>query len=258
MKKLLIATVGALLALGTVDTAQAATIVVPNSLAAREGNTNNSFPFNTGPSRYQQVYAASEFASSAEPELIAQILFRPDAVFGNAFSSTLPNIQINLSTTSVAPDGLSMTFANNVGSNDTVVFTGPLSLSSGDTGPIEGPKDFDIVINLSTPFLYDKSAGNLLLDIRNFVEGSATTPFDSENSLGDPISRVYAVSFSNVNSPTGVTDSFGLVTKFVTIPPSQAVPEPASALGMLAFGAFGVGSQVLRRQKSNYSAVNLK
>jgi hypothetical protein len=135
--------------------AGAAVVVVPNNLAATEGNENNTAPFDIGlfgfsSQRYQQVFAASAFASVSGPQLITQIAFRPDAQTGGAFSSTIPNIQINLSTTSATPDGLSATFANNVGSNDTVVFSGSLSLSSAFMGPPGGPKAFDIIINLQS------------------------------------------------------------------------------------------------------------
>jgi len=249
-----------LLTLGIVGTAEAATVVSDN-LATIEGNTANSFPFNISsnsctdcplPSqRYQQVYSASDFSSLSGPQEITQILFRPDAYAGSAFSSTFSNIQINLSTTSKAPDFLSTTFANNVGSDDTVVFSGPLSLSSAFTGPEDGPMDFDIVINLSTPFLYNPQAGNLLLDVRNFGGGS-TTFFDAQSQSGDSMSRVYTFGANNVNSATGSADSVGLITKFVTItpsePPVQRVPEPSSVLGLLVVGMLGSGSLLKRKQ----------
>jgi hypothetical protein len=222
---------GALLLLGAINPAHAIvpTVVVPNSARTIEGDLNNSFPFNIGiiglPSqRYQQVYAASQFGSGG---LITQIVFRPDATFGQAFTSTLPDIQIDLSTTSAADDGLSSTYANNVGTDDTVVFArGPLTLSSAFTGPPNGPKDFDIIITLTTPFLYNPALGNLLLDVRNFGGGS-TISFDAVSPLGDGVSRLYN---SDVNSGTGSTDSVGLVTGFII------VPEPGSAAMLLVGG----------------------
>jgi len=250
-----------LIALGAVGTAQAGTFVVPNNLATTEGNTANSFPFNISSTcfscplysqRYQQVYSASDFSSLSGLQQITQILFRPDAYAGSAFSSTLSNIQINLSTTSKAPDFLSTTFANNVGSDDTVVFSGPLSLSSAFTGPEDGPMDFDIVINLSTPFLYDPQAGNLLLDVRNFG-GGITTFFDAQSQSGDSMSRVYTSGSQDVNSATGSADSVGLVTKFVTIsratPPARIVPEPSSVLSLLTVGAMAVASAFKGKKK---------
>jgi hypothetical protein len=216
-----------------------ADVIVPNALAGVEGNSNNSFPFNITPfgllsQRYQQIYASTEFSG---PILISGIAFRPDATFGGAFSSTLPNVQISLSTTSAAVDGLSPTFANNVGGNVSTVFSGALSLSSSFTGPPNGPKAFDILITFATPFLYDPALGNLLLDVRNF-SGGTTTSFDAQSSpTPDPISRVFSVSSSGVNDPTGVVNSDGLVTKFVTLTP---VPEPSSLLlisvGIATFG----------------------
>jgi hypothetical protein len=73
------------------NVASAAVIVVPNSLAAVEGNVSNGFPFNIGDSglpsqRYQQVFAASEFLSLAGPHFITQIAFRPNATFGGGGS----------------------------------------------------------------------------------------------------------------------------------------------------------------------------
>jgi hypothetical protein len=213
----------------------AGTIVAPGTDTSTEGSGNNGFPFNiTGfglsSMRYQQVYASSQFSSG--PILINAILFRPDAFQGAAFSSTLPNIQIDLSTTSVTPSTISTTFANNVGANDTVVFNGALATSSSFTGPAGGPKNFDIVINLTTPFLYDPSAGSLLMDVRNFSGGN-TTQFDSDFS-SPAIQRVFA---PDVAATTGaITGDRGLVTEFQF---TAATPEP-STLGMAAIGVLAV------------------
>lgn len=248
MKKLSMITTGAaLIALGTFGTAQAATVVVPNGLASIEGNSNNGFPFNLGAQRYQQVFAASDFASLSEPQLITQIAFRPDGSVGNPFSSTISNVLINLSTTSVAPDGLSTTFANNNGADNTTVFSGSLPLSSADTGSAAGPKDFDIVINLQDPFLYNPSLGNLLLDVKNF-SGERTTQFDAQSSGGDSVSRIFSVT-GNVNSSTGRMDSLGLVTQFTTASVPTPVPEPTSVMGLLAMSILGAGSRLLRKQQ---------
>src|SRR5206468_10261941 len=82
---------GALLFLGAINPAGAVepTVVVPNSARTTEGDINNSYPFNItlfglSSQRYQQVYAASQFGGGG---LITQIIFRPDATFGEAFMS---------------------------------------------------------------------------------------------------------------------------------------------------------------------------
>lgn len=205
-------------------TASAVTVVVPNSLATSEGDGANAFPFHISsffppvPSmRYQQVLHSSEFGAFGGPAVITQIAFRPDGVFGNAFSSVLPSVRIDLSTTSAAPDALSPIFAGNVGADATPVFNGSLPLSSVYAGPAGGPKDFDIVVNLTTPFFYDPAAGNLLLDVRNFGGGS-TTFLDIQNPLGDSTSRVFSTVSGSVNDPSGVETSAGLVTRFTGTP----------------------------------------
>lgn len=190
-------------------------IVVPNALTSSEGNINNGFPFNLSPGtsiRYQQVYAASDFSGLQEPMLIKEIRFRPDAITGGPFNVTLHDIQINLSTTHRTPSSLSTVFADNVGPDDTVVVPrGPLTLSSLFTGPSGGPKAFDVVVTLTTPFLYDPSQGNLLLEVRNFV-GGITRQFDAHFTSADSVARMWI--FNSLGSPTGFTDSVGLVTAF--------------------------------------------
>ncbi len=205
--------------------AHAAVIVVPNTLETTEGNVFTAFPFSLSgnfPPRYQQVFAASEFTSLSGPKFITQIAFRPDGDtrFGSAFpETTIPNIQINLSTTSKAPDGLDTIFDNNVGSDDTEVFNGSLPLSSSYTGPPGEPKDFDIVIPLTTPFRYDPSLGNLLLDVRNSSrEMPTTTNFDAQFDFADSISRVLVL------GPSVIPGTIGLVTQFTTSPADTEVP----------------------------------
>jgi hypothetical protein len=188
-------------------------LVVPNANANVEGNFGNEYPFDIGANgissmRYQQVYDASQFgAVPAGGAYITALAFRVDAGFG-AFAATLPSIQINLSTTPSVPDGLSTTFANNVGPDDTVVYSGALQLSSAAIG---SPAAFDIIIPLTTSFWYNPVAGDLLLDVRNFG-GGTSQQFDAVNTTNDSVSRVY--SLVSVGDITGATDTTGLVTEF--------------------------------------------
>ena len=57
---------------------------------------------------------------------------------------------------------LSSTFADNVGPDNTQVFSGPFQTAVTFTGD---PTNFEVVINFTTPFYYDPTKGNLLLDI---------------------------------------------------------------------------------------------
>jgi hypothetical protein len=233
-----------LLALASSPNAIAATIVAPSAQASVEGNLDNLFPFGiTGLSsqRYEQVYRATEFGSG--PLLITGLAFRPDAFTGAAFSTTLSNVSIFLTTTTNAPDALSSTFANNEGADKTLVHSGSLSLSSADTGPAGGPKAFDIVINLTTPFLYNPGSGNLLLEVQNFG-GGTTTFFDAQITSGDSVSRVFTLDVNGANDAIGNTDTLGLVTEFLTA--QIAVPEPSS---IILFGSAALMFAAMRRRK---------
>ncbi len=202
--------------------AHGASIVVPNNLATNEAGNNNTFPFDIAASslssqRYQQIYGSSDFSAMPGGGYITQICFRPDHTQGGAFTSSLPGVVIQLSTTAAGPDGLNTTYANNIGPDATTVYSGSLSLGSACNGPASGPKDFDIVINLATPFYYNPSQGNLLMDVWNFNGGSSTY-LDAVWAAGDSVSRLYT--FLGVSATYGQTDSAGLVTKFTMAPPA--------------------------------------
>ena len=196
-------------------------VTLPGTQTNVEGNANNLLPFQTiGSSsvRYQQVIAASEFA--AGPWLISQIALRPDTEFGTQFAVDISSLQINLSTTRAIPDALSTSFADNVGTDDRLVFDGPLHLTSAVDGPIGEQKAFDYLIPLQTPFLYDPSAGNLLLDIRNLSRVFVSTGFDSQFAIGDSVSRVFTSGTlgQDVTSPIGLADTLGLVVQLTMTP----------------------------------------
>ncbi len=227
--------------------AAAQTLVSPNFAAAVEGNSNNAFPFHYNQSaRYQQVYAASEFSALTGPALITQIAFRPDAGAGAAFSTAFASVQFNLSTTSATVNNLSATFSNNVGADDAVVRSGPVTLSSAFTGPTSGPKDFDVIITLTTPFLYNPASGNLLLDIRKFSSEDIGAQLDSVDA-NNATSRV--VGF-NVNSATANLASYnggetGLVTQFTY----DTTPEPGSLALFIGASMTGAGLLARRRRR---------
>ncbi len=235
-----------LLVLVTVTVAHADFIAVPIALQNIEGNLSNAAPFNTGtlPSeRYQQVYAASDFGS-LDALLITALAFRPEHSNQTPFSVTLPDIQINLSTTTRQPDDLSPLFLSNLGADDAVVFArGSLLLSSAAIGPYQGPKDFDVLINLQNPFIYDPAKGNLLLDVRNFQGGNLGFSLDAEATDGDGVSRVWTNGDipGGVDSPVGTTaantlSTLGLVTRFTVTPAAAVVPDEPSTFVLLVMG----------------------
>jgi hypothetical protein len=54
---------------------------------------------------------------------------------------------------------MDLTFAKNIGPDETLVHEGALRLRSRAVGPEQGPKESDIGIALQKPFLYNPAAG---------------------------------------------------------------------------------------------------
>ncbi|MCX6903197.1 MAG: fibronectin type III domain-containing protein, partial [Verrucomicrobia bacterium] len=103
----------------------------------------------------------------------------------------------------------------------TVVFSGALNLVSRCTGPANGPKDFDMVIPLATPFVYAPAWGHLLVDIRNF-SGSGASYLSGQSSGTDAASRLIA---GSVTAGSGMADT-GVDTLEVVYVPTNAPPPP--------------------------------
>ena len=180
--------------------------------------------------RLQQVYAAADFSSLGPgPYTITRIDWRPGAEMTETIDYPSDQFIMNFSTTSVDPTAaglLDATFANNIGGNEQNVFDGPVTLTTANTGPAEGPKDFDYGFDLQTPYTYDPAAGNLLMDLTvvngvgplllDWVAAStATTTFIWSGALGH-------------DSPVAADGQFGGHIAQFTV-----VPEPTS-LGLLS------------------------
>jgi hypothetical protein len=221
-------------------------IVIPGHRENSEGNTAFE-PFAVAPSRLQQVYAGSEFGGGNFAAYINGIVFRPDDATGQPFITTIPSVQIDLSTSSKVPDALSPVFADNVGADDKVVFgPGPLKLSSNGGLCGNGPCTFDIYVPFQRPFFYNPAAGNLLLDIRTFIPAT-TTFYDAEYLPGGSVSIVGGL----LGDTTGTTASRGLVTLFIVTP----VPE-ASSVVLFLVGAGFLVLLIRRRATLNRSPLH--
>ena len=202
------------------------TLIVPPSVASVAGGYGAG-TLRSANLRLQEVYGAANFPPNIA-FWITELRFRPDATFGSAFNTTVGNIQVNLSTTTRAPGALSLTFANNIGADETVVFSGSVALSSQFSGVPGGPKDFDIAIPLTTAFLYDPGAGNLVMDVRNF-SGSSASPISGQNSSTDSASRIAGnTTAATANGADSGIDALQIV--FTTTNPPPRPPAPTVLL----------------------------
>lgn len=204
-----------------------------------EGNTNSIAPFSyTSPVRYQQVYQAARFVPQGMWRL-DRIYFRLDTPAGYSSGGTYSNVHIRISTTSSSESSLSPVFANNIGSDSTVIFSGTLTLMSGHTQP--EPQPWNLVLNATAPFIYDPSRGNLLLDYQGDLAIDGLGPLDAWRLVGDGTASVFAVP----NAAMGTVDTIGLTTRFEF----TLVPEPSAYL-LLLLGGVGGGTFVLIRGQS--------
>jgi hypothetical protein len=109
---------------------------------------------------------------------------------------------------------VSTTFAENLGTNNTLVFDGTVTVTTGNLPGPGNTRQFDYVFPFTTPFLYDPAAGNLVLDLQIEASGSALT-FDTVS--GDPaIGRA----FNGASSSATTGDiRFSHPTQFTFEPP---------------------------------------
>jgi hypothetical protein len=176
--------------------------------------------------RYQQVCAASLF-TKVDPTMIyvTSLTFWPNVPTGYCMDWTVPNMQINLSTTSNHVDGLSQVFQENVGADDTAVF-GPAAWRFNGSDRTRIPFD--------RPFQYDPSKGHLLIDVRvfdgsgQFNAGDATAATWAYNSPTDEVSRVWATNVTALSADGA--DTVGLHTLI------QLSPVPSLSIQMSTLG----------------------
>jgi hypothetical protein len=166
---------------------------------------------------------------------------------------TASNIFINLSTTQFGDEGnaLSTTFANNIGGDQTEVYSGGLTLTTAANGntPVS---PFDYTITFQTPFLYDPKSADRRehpdgCDAEGGILGYNT--FDTVNALNDGVYNVF--NGGNGDALMGNAGTSAPILRIHSEALVLAVPEPA---GMALFGAGLVAAGVMRRRNRFSSA----
>ena len=233
--------------------ALAADIVTVTPTNPPSGQAQGPAPFTfrgTTGSRTQQVYAASFFTTVQN---ITSLAFRSTPGFLNG--ANYSNVGITLSTTSFGDETgtpLSGTFADNIGADVQTVFQGAISFAAPATG------GFEYIVNFSTPFLYDPSKGNLLLDVLlpngTVVDGSGffLASYDNANTVNDGVYSVNSV--FDGNAATGIANTAAAITQFTGTSVTAAIPEPATwAMMLVGFGMIG-GAARRPRLRVRYAA----
>jgi PKD repeat protein len=215
------------------------TLVTPSGYAAAEGAAGNTFPWSRGTAstRIQFVVDSSHFTSQGAnfPILISQLRYRADAatVTTTWAGGSWPQVRIDMATSAVDYLAVTSTFANNLGTNLATVHNGPVTVAGGTGNGTGIPGPWYITIPLSTPFLYDPTAGgDLVVDIHQDGTGWTGTSRAADHvsiATGPaPVlgSRIYNTSATALTAPTGtVALNYGAVTEFTYVPAAGLYPN---------------------------------
>jgi hypothetical protein len=212
------------------------TIVVPNAAKGTVGNdTDNNA--DVGDFRSQLLIGSGQFASVGGSLLIDQISIRASPGTGPS-SITFNSLSLFLSTSSKFPNTggplMSTTFADNVGPDNTLVFSsGPLTLTSpGCSGP--GVCPFDMSFLFTTPFLYDPTKGRLLIDLNGSIAGGVG---NLDSVVFNPPNGGPEASVSGALNDTSGSLQFG--GDILQLRYTLLTPEPASWI-LIVFGCLAL------------------
>ena len=194
---------------------RAQVIVVPNAQATNDGNASATTPTGAALVRAMRIFDAAQFAALSGPSFLTQFAWRPDTILGQSGPHSV-NLRIYASTTTRSVAGLSMTFADNLGADNTLVFNGTLNWATGNLPGPGNTRQFDIVFPCTTPFLYDPAAGNLLLDTQLSGNGQSIT---LDTVVGNPTAREIVNSTSSTAVTAAFVAPFVQVTQFTFEPP---------------------------------------
>jgi hypothetical protein len=180
------------------------------------GDNNNAFPFSKfgDPSRYQQIYASSEFSHGG---VIDQIVFPHDDQIQLANPPGNIDLQVAFAYAATTVATASPVFAENIGDEFTVVLDGVVMGSSDK-----------LILDVANLFNYDPTRGDLLVQIlRRNSDHDAV--FDASTHRQQSVTtRIWAFGIESQSGDVGLgieaNAPYGLVTQF------SFVPEPSLAM----------------------------
>ncbi len=150
-------------ATGTRASGQGVRIVAPSSTAGVEAD--DSIRPDRAPNKIQLLFPAADFAGlPASKRLLVAFNFRGDQTQTQTVDWNFPDEEFWISTTNKTGDTLSTVFADNHGPDKTLVHDGSYVFRILGSGPPQGPRDFADGMRFQTPFYYDPSKGNLLIE----------------------------------------------------------------------------------------------
>ncbi|MFK7742490.1 MAG: hypothetical protein AB8H80_19410, partial [Planctomycetota bacterium] len=213
--------------------------VVPIAVETTEANSSSSYPFGrTTPMRVQYLYGASTFGFDGRHRISA-LNFRTQN--GVAFPGNSYDLLVTMSSTASPASATSSTFANNHGSDETVVFDGVVNAEPRDASA-SAPGPFVLTIPLDEPFEYNPANGQLVVDFQLRTGASNSLSFDGDFNNSD-VYRLYSVSSSTATS--GTVQNFGLAMA-LTAEPMPTIPESSDAAFASSTTSYPWNQQSLR------------
>lgn len=221
--------------------ATAGIIVFENTYASANGNSDSSLALANNSVSIEFLMAGSQFAAIPTGADITALGFRATAVDVNQPVSTTvySNYSIELSTSQTAIGSMSNNFSNNLGSDATIVRSGPLTIGQNafpfTSGP--GPNGF-YYLTFTTPYVYQ--GGDLLLTLQSTHTSGSGVDLDAMNldSLVDS-----AVSGGSTEFFTAPVMAFQFQASS-----TPGVPEP-SGLALTVSAGFGLWGLAIRRKR---------
>ena len=205
------------------------------TVGVADPNTGNSIPFGTSTfgTEYQQIYSSTAFPGLFT---ISSLDFFHTQFFPGSGTYAPGTYNIFFGTSTSPITAIDPIFANN--RTSPLIPFATLVIAPGTSAAAP-------TLNISgTPFLYDPSLGNLLLDIQ-YSNTSTALFLDFDHDAAGLMSRAYGSGTSG-----SVNNGVGLVTRFNGV----TAPEPTT----LALGATGLvvvgGMARWRRRKSRDAA----
>lgn len=232
--------------------ARAAYVYAPGAqYETQEASASNEqgIVFTRGGSTHMQLGFDSTLFGAA-PVLVSEIAFRFDKITNQ---TQVPTVFYDFGRTIIQAatyrdiNTMSGTFAANLGRGTKTVLDRAYTLTSTNTGPVDGPRSWGFVFSFDQAFYYDPTKGDLIIDLATFNGPQASATLDQLRS-GSLLRWVYGYGGDATTGVAGMSFDGGPVSR-LTVSTPPAVPEPASWAMMLA--GFGlVGGAIRRRAPS--------
>ncbi|MBL8753497.1 MAG: PKD domain-containing protein [Planctomycetes bacterium] len=215
----------AVVALASVASAQLS-LVVPNGLAATEGNSSTAYPWQrtTAVIHVQYCYDSTHFTNQGitYPIIVNNLKWRANSSTTATTGGTYSNVTIDMSTSPLDQALQTTTFANNHGANLATVYAGSVVVAPTASVPAGTPNSYYVDLPIA-PFLYDPTQGDLVVDMR-FPAGSwvgGTAAIVDCQTTGSLVSRMY--NLTSDTAPTGTVQQNVGVTMEVGYAPASGL-----------------------------------